>query len=223
MHYTPSIDRGYKTGTRLALISGDTYKNFPLLPSIGYFYPSYLEVIHRVTHQALNAYPRTLAVRVDLRFPPGYDPYATGVMSRFIASLQSQIDCSLQRSSSPHKCRVRYIRVVEQGGRNQGWHFHAVLFFNAQAYRALGVLGNYEADNLANRIRKAWSRALYLDSAEGFNLVHFPSNGCYLLEEGKRETYFPTLINLMRRLSYMAKQRTKVHGDHRRVIEHSRV
>lgn len=221
MQYSKATNRGIKKGTNLKLISGDSYKNFPLLPRIGYFYESHLDTIYRGTQIALDSYPRAFAVRVDLRFPYGYDPYGTGVANRFIESIQSQIDASMKRRNSPHSCKVRFIRVLEQGGRNLGWHYHVVLFFNAHAYRSIGKLDNINADNLANRIRKAWSRALHISESEGFHLVHFPANGSYLLEQNSA-SFNPTLSDFMKRLSYFAKQRTKVHGEHRRVIERSR-
>lgn len=190
---------------------------YPILEQYAPFYEGYLYRILGVIESASRHYPKVFAIRFDLRIPGGFDPSDTAVISRFMASLNSQIHEDHARHASKglylNGCRLRYVWAKEIGERNEGLHYHVCIFLNHKRYSALGryVYGNRvdisEAQrNMAHRICKAWlSATLGMASP---SLVEFCENGVYLLDRGSPE-YHKQKSDLFYRLSYLAKTYTK--------------
>ncbi|MCS2169575.1 inovirus Gp2 family protein [Scandinavium sp. TWS1a] len=189
----------------------------------------YLNKLVTVTHNALQEHPRTLAVRIDLHFSPDwfiedsvscYPNVGNKLMSKFIASLKSQIAayCERQRKLTRrvHPNNTRYIWVKEVNTRSYP-HFHLVLFFNKDLFRGLGDF-NQTGDNLHSMIRKAWLSALGLRGDTHYSsLAHFPERCTYVLDRNSskhREQY----EDFITRTRYLAKEETKVYNPAKRSI-----
>lgn len=183
------------------------------------------------TNKAIDEYPRTTAIRIDLRLPYVSDPQNHfdvdfpshnlkvdhAVISRFIDSLKAQIREDLKRKMNVrdrvHPCRVRYFWVRELGSSSEQFHYHLILFFNKDTYAHLGDLRfGFSNVNLIFKIRKAWASALSGGYEECEHLVHIPKNPIYYLN---RNNAFNTNVHsdLIFRTSYFAKDKTKPYGD----------
>lgn len=182
----------------------------------------YVVRMEETIQKALIAHPRTLALRVDLHLPEydGLQCAATDsqVITRSMASLRSQLTAQWHRKCQSggrlHWTDLRYVWAREFDWFGIKPHYHVVLLLNNDAYNAPG---NYQSDdtNLATMIMAAWYRALRKTipaNPKARSLVKFPKNPCYWLnanidsiEEGVSE--------LMFRMRYMAKVRSKHHED----------
>ena len=190
-----------------------------------------LDKLISTTNKAIDEYPRTMAVRVDLRLPYISDSKNPSdwdspshklkvdhaVISRFIDSLKAQVHQDLKRKLNDgrriHPCRVRYCWVRELGEKSEQCHYHMVLFFNKDTYAHLGVLDSTSCNsNLIVKIRKAWASALNGDYEECECLVHIPNNPIYYLNRNN-PFYTEVYSDLIYRISYLAKDKTKPYGD----------
>lgn len=189
----------------------------------------YVARIQDTLRKALNEYPRTLVLRIDLRLPDNNltHEYAldSTLITRFIVSLKAQIDADLLRKKNNGKrtfpCRVRYVwaREFSQSGKK---HYHLALFLNKDAY---AYLGNYipteegYTHNLGVMIMEAWVRVLNLqdddDYQQYYPLVHFPKpNYAHL---NKTSTNFNNdYAAVINRVCYLAKEYSKDSSDKQR-------
>lgn len=191
----------------------------------------YLERLRDVMNNSIAEFPRTYAVRIDLRLPNiRFDPYCmlsrdeivsynrnyTNLIKRFIDSLRSKLFAQSQRKINQgkrvHRNNVRYAWCRERS-TSESDHYHLVLFFNKDRFH---TLGNYrKRGSLASMIIEAWASALNMDFEDVYRLVHFPENHGYYLMEGKPE-FSQQYRNLFHRISYLAKKETKHYGEGRR-------
>ncbi|GAA5192736.1 inovirus Gp2 family protein [Ferrimonas gelatinilytica] len=190
----------------------------------------YLERIHQTIHHSVNDYPRTLALRVDLRLPgdtQNMDPMEQdtpdhfadtdpSVISRFMASLNAKIQADLSKKKNAGKriypCKVRYVWAREQN-REHKTHYHTLLLFNNDAYFTLGDYRDLNNVCMATRIIHAWCSALRVDPMEFATLVHFPDNPLYYLNRNSSSEEFQQSFNeLFYRASYLAKKKSKIYG-----------
>lgn len=172
----------------------------------------------------LNKYPRVCAMRVDLHFPqmtltddpdvpicfPRTEPK---VITRFFESLKSQL-LAVHRSKgklgSPDP--FGYVWVKEQVV-SVSPHYHVVLLFNKDVYAYLGNYANFDAVNMAARIRKAWCSALKLPISDYAHIVHFPENGVYWLERHSATMDSVAYRGFLRRVAYLFKLQSKVPSE----------
>jgi hypothetical protein len=184
----------------------------------------YLRKLAGVIFKAVSEHPRTTAIRIDLHLPDYQDTGDSiscivnlnqGLMTRFIEALNVRIQTFLKNKAQvgmrPYPCTLRYVWVKETGNSNKP-HWHVVLFVNKDAFKGPG---NYTGQdrNLASMIQAAWSSALGLPLAvEYLTLVTFPKKLSYYLNAKNIATYQDSYDDLMFRLSYMAKERTKVYS-----------
>lgn len=213
----------YTLNRNINLHYGDYFNDLPLLPNTGPFSLQYLASIQKTLDMAIAEHPRTVAFRVDLRYPKNWKKGFYGdVISRFMASLKSQIKADLKRKAKKgqrvHRCTPRIIWVKEQSGKD-GWHYHAVILLNKDAYLRLGGFAS-PLDNTVNRLRKAWASALGVSEVVSEGAVSIPDNATYYPEAfGSLER--PMYEALFMRLSYMAKLRTKVYDGNGRSFGYS--
>ncbi len=191
---------------------------------------NYVDRIIDTINFSLSEYPRTMAIRVDLRLP--YIPEPSNhmdadmpvnflsinrkVVSRFFASLQAQIkhdlDCKKKEGKRVHECSVRYAWVMECSMEHK-WHYHVLLLLNKDTYAHIGNYNNVNVQsNLISKIRKAWASALNGSYESCVNLVHIPENPIYYLNVNDC-SYNCTYTDLIYRCSYMAKDKTKPYGN----------
>lgn len=189
----------------------------------------YLKRIEETVYGALVIHPRLTVVRIDLRIPDclGYSDDTldrdtplffanTGpnLIKRFIASLKAQIEAQRYIRATQGKrnylCELQYIWVREQSQEHKA-HYHMALMLNKDCFF---LLGNYNTTGtLAWMIKKAWASAMGLEVNDFYNLVHFPEHPVYTLNHNApHQEFMAQLYPLLTRLSYFAKERTKVHG-----------
>ncbi|AVL75965.1 MULTISPECIES: inovirus Gp2 family protein [Providencia] len=184
----------------------------------------YQNVFVDVINQAVDEFPRTLALRVDLRFPANYNySRSSREITRFIESLKAKLSVDCLRKNKlwgrRWRNRLRYIWVRETGNSNRRKHYHALLLLNKDLYHGAG---KFDSDNsLAALIQQAWYSALGLDSIMYSSLVHFPVNGVFHLNINK-EDYEQKLNQLLKRMEYLAKDYTKNYDDGYRSIGRSK-
>lgn len=182
----------------------------------------YVVRMEETLQKALIAHPRTLALRIDLHFPEFDDVLCattdSQVITRCMASLRSQLTAQWHRKSQSgdriHRTDLRYIWAREFDWFGVKPHFHILLLLNKDAYMSPG---NYQSDetNLATMIMAAWYRALRLAipaDPKVRSLVKFPANPCYWLDANS-DNLESVYLDLMFRVKYMAKVRSKHHDD----------
>ncbi|EOX8445596.1 inovirus Gp2 family protein [Salmonella enterica] len=187
------------------------------------FNEHYLERMFTVLNNAVERHPRTLAVVALLRLPEYRDigdsiistpDFHGNVMSRFIESLKEKITAFLKRKAKQniriHHGELRYAWVREYG-TDEKPHYHIVLFFNHDTFNTLGNFTN-ESDNLGTFIEDAWLSALSLSVYPEYRtLAHTSKNGLYFLNANSAD--FDEVYNCLTfRLSYFAKERSKIYS-----------
>ena len=134
---------------------------------------AYKKHIERVVNDAISEFPRTMALRVDVHYPPILDRGDTvccfpnlepGAISRFRNALNAMLEANERTRAAngkriyPNRVRHVWAREFSEEGK---CHFHLGLFFNKDAYYHLG---DYEAEsNLRMMIIRAWYSALGLE------------------------------------------------------------
>lgn len=222
----------HPTNKNLTIIENDTFLGLPLIANVRndtyyQYIKQNLESNKRVMDDALSTHPRTLAIRVDLRFPDDYlDPdnptcRVKTEITLFIESFKNkvmseQLKCS-RNGKRVHPCRVSYIWVCEYGvGDDDKPHYHLVLFLNNDMFRSLGKkTTSRESSRLVNMIVQAWESALGVSFRHAWNLVHIPKSACYRLKASDNPENDEEYCSLYKRLSYMAKDKSKNYGTGR--------
>ena len=213
---------------KLTLFDGAEWHGLPVLTGRGPLIENYLERSHKVLQDAVEEYPRTCLIRCDLRVHQDRSEPDTTVISRFLASLQAQIDADANRKwmacKRVHPCKLRHIWAREQGSSVHS-HYHVALLLNRDAYFSLGDFRNRAPGpqrenpaegsvtrNMADRIRKAWASALGLRPEEAAGLVHFPENPVYRIDANSPD-FGQQFASAFYRVSYLTKAATKHYGD----------
>ena len=184
----------------------------------------YQQAFYDVIRNAVDEFPRTLALRIDLRFPGDYlYGKSNRKVTRFIESLKAKllVDCRRKnrRWRRNWNNRLRYVWVREVGELNRRKHYHVLLLLNKDFYHGAG---NYNAaDSLYALIQQAWCSALGLDAEQYSGLANMTENGCFYLNR-KRPNYMQQVNELLKRMEYMAKDHTKSYDDGYRSIGMSR-
>lgn len=220
----------HQFNSNLHLHHDTQWNNLPVLDKFLPLSENYLQRIHDTLSHCVSEYPRTCAIRFDLRFPEGWPPYDTKVISRFIDSLKEQIAADLARKHREGKrvsdTRLRYVWVKERDSA-LNWHYHVAIFINRDAYFTLGKIRSQlgfgwedfphcveavTGVNMADRIVRAWASALGCYPEEVYRAVHFPKNCVYKIDRNSLD-YNDQFQEVFRRLSYFAKADTKHYDD----------
>lgn len=184
----------------------------------------YQKAFYNLIRNAVDEFPRTLALRVDLRFPGDYQyGDSNREVTRFIESLKAKllVDCRRKnrRWRRNWNNRLRYVWVREIGERNRRKHYHVLLLLNKDFYHGAG---SYNADDsLYALIQQAWCSALGLDTEQYSGLANMTENGCYYLNK-RSPNYMQQVTELLKRMDYLAKDHTKCYDDGYRSIGMSR-
>ncbi|MDR1843577.1 MAG: inovirus Gp2 family protein [Citrobacter amalonaticus] len=178
--------------------------------------------IIRLLSRLTDRYPRLTAVRVDIHYPkivdngdnvccfPNLEP---GVISRMRESLRAKLEADRTRKEREGKRIYRcplFIIWAKEYSKSGKCHYHICLLFNKDAYYHLG---DYEReDNLRGMITGAWYSALGLQRDDCPDLVTFPDNCRYVLnnEDPDFEDHYQALLT---RLDYLTKVESKVFGE----------
>lgn len=184
----------------------------------------YQQAFYDVIRNAVDEFPRTVALRIDLRFPPRYQyGDSNREVTRFIESLKAKLLADCQRKNRRWRRnlrnRLRYVWVREVGERNRRKHYHVLLLLNKDFYHGAG---SYNADDsLYALIQQAWCSALGLESTQYSALANMTENGCYYLNRNSPD-YMQQVTELLKRMEYLAKNHTKCYDDGYRSIGASR-
>ncbi|VXC73267.1 Prophage protein [Enterobacterales bacterium 8AC] len=182
--------------------------------------------IKETLDKALKEHPRTLVLRIDLYLPDTtYNEDSTQI-TRFIASLNAQIDADIQKRSNTgvrvHPCTLRFVwaREFHQDGRK---HYHVALFVNKDTYAYPGTFhpddkGEYR-HNLSLMIMEAWVRTLKLhkekEHQKHYTLINFTDN-CYSHLNKSLISFITGYPQVLDRLSYLVKEYSKDYSDGQR-------
>ncbi|HEJ7040596.1 TPA: inovirus Gp2 family protein [Serratia liquefaciens] len=184
----------------------------------------YQQTFYDVIQDAVSNFPRTLALRVDLRFPQGYRyGLSNKEVTRFIESLKAKIKVDCQKKNRRWRRnwvnRLRYAWVREVGERNRRKHYYVLLLLNKDFYYGAG---KFDLNHiLAALIQQAWCSALNVDREQYSALVNLTKNGMYYLN-GNSSDYMQQVTDLLNRMDYLAKDHTKCYDDGYRSIGTSR-
>ncbi|MFI7810787.1 inovirus Gp2 family protein [Citrobacter werkmanii] len=178
--------------------------------------------IIRLLSRLNDRYPRLTAVRVDIHYPkivdngdniccfPNLEP---GVISRMRESLKAKLEADRIRKKREGKRIYRcplFIMWAKEYSESGKCHYHICLLFNKDTYYHLG---DYEReDNLRGMITGAWYSALALQRDDCPDLVTFPDNCRYLLDNESPE-FEEQYQALLTRLDYLTKVESKVFGE----------
>lgn len=212
----------------LKLVYGNEWRGLPLLVNQAPFGERYLEINLSVMKQAISRHRRTFVALFILRFPYGYAIPANGCISRFIKSLKAQIVADLNaRHSETGRYLTSDINFIwaRELADADNCHFHVAIFLNQDAYNRIGdysLSGDLRSEfsfspiaqraaSLYQRINRAWARSIGLWEEQAAGLVEYPRNGEYSLDVSHQD-FVSQFLDLFKRLSYMAKIRTKDYG-----------
>lgn len=224
----------------LTLHECETWHALPINSGHGPLIDQYLLGIYETMFNAVREYPRTCAMRFDLHYPAGgQDPQGRHI-SRFIASLNAQLEADALRRKKArkdrraHPCRLRYVWVKEQA-RALLPHYHVFVFVNRDAYFCLGDFRQRHGlkpddsgtpyherrENMAERIVQAWASSLAISPIRAWDLVHFPRSPVHSIDANSPSAG-KEFAEVFERASYFAKARTKKYGDYSRCFGRSR-
>lgn len=173
--------------------------------------PRYIKRIDDVIGNCLDNFKRIFAVRVDLHLPSDFNFKDTAVVSRFMSSLQAQLDwLAIEKKKHGirvHSHRFGYLWCREIGKESGKPHYHVYLIFNGNAFNQLGCY-DLRIDSMFSRIVGAWASALRLSAEEVSTLVHIPENPTVQIAKSDR-AFDLKMSQLRYRASYLAKYDTK--------------
>lgn len=214
----------YPENRNLNLYDESSWRGLSLQSNYAPFFLNYLESMLEVLRNAVTVMRRLLVIRFDLHLPNNdYD--SESLVSRFTASLKSQLEANykkrLKENQKAHYSPLAYIWTREEGLNNKS-HYHFVVLLNLDAYATLGTIPRldtinpqqFNGDNMACRIIKAWASALNINAVYVYTLVHFPQNCTYKVGYLRGELDTKNFEDMFYRLSYLAKAQTKVFGNH---------
>lgn len=219
----------HPTNKNLNIIKATTFENLPLIKPKGHgsfeFIKQYLVSNIHVIDNALRIHHRSLAIRVDLRFPDNYfDPDYPKMtkeieITRFIKSFKSKVESLMSQrrrdGKRTHNTSVNYVWVYEYG-EGGSYHYHLVLFLNHDTFRHPGTKTSpQQSSPLINMIVEAWESALSISFHKAWDLLTIPPNASYSLIATEWPEEDKIYCALFERLSYFAKLNTKVYGVNR--------
>jgi hypothetical protein len=222
------MSQRHPSNKNLSLFNGNEWHGLSVYTDRGPQIEDYLKRAYRVLQDAVEEYPRSSMIRCEPRVPQGREAPDSGVMSRFLASLQAQLDADADRKwmagKRVHPCKLRHIWAREQDSAIHD-HYHVALLLNRDAYFSLGDFRKRApgpgqenpaemgvTQNMADRIRKAWASALGLRPEEAGGLVHFPDNPVHRIDANSAD-FFEQFASAFYRVSYMTKADTKHYGN----------
>lgn len=186
--------------------------------------PSYQQRIESILDYAIEQNSRLNVVRFDLYLPDYYQcedtprALADNLMPRFLASLKAKIisDATQRRrlGRRVHDTGLYYVWAREFGEFAGKEHYHIAIFINKDRFHSLGSY-DCNSGSLASLIIQAWASALGISAYEAQSLVNFPDNACNWINSKSKGYLTQRKISIVR-LSYLAKNKTKVYGTGKR-------
>jgi|SRR5690625_647330 len=193
------------------------YEGFELMSGVKPFIQSHLDKAHSVISWARNQSSRIYAVRLDLRFPQHYELSGLRALSNeplqlFFKSLRKRLERHNREADRlgvrRHADRFVHLWSREYDKGHVRPHFHVLLIFNGHAFKSMGDL-KVGGSSLYRMIEESWLAALRCQGMGQDNLVHVCKSGQYWLHSDNTAGF----SDLFRRISYMAKVRSKSFND----------
>lgn len=195
------------------VISSSNFNGYPILLRHGVLIENILIGNEEVLARILSNHNRIAVMRFELKFPNGYTGNVE-IISKFFDSLRWRLKNDLaQKTANRNRTihsEVGYVWVKELSAAC-GWHYHVTLFVNYDVYNCFGLI-NGKNINMYNRLLFSWASALGLSIDLAKGLVHIPNNPIYKLD-CRSETFNEDIHEVLYRLSYLAKLKTKPYGD----------
>lgn len=199
------------------IIDSPKFNGYPVLSQDGVLVENILIGNEEVLAQALMKHNRVAVMRFELKFPAGYMG-SVEIISKFFDSFRYKLKNDLvkktvSRGRTIHS-EIGYVWVKELSA-NHGWHYHVAIFLNYDVYKYFGII-NSSNMNMYNRILYSWASALSYSVDDARGLVHIPYNSVYKLDRNSI-TIIEDIHSVLKRLSYLAKLRTKPYNTGSRV------
>ncbi|MEZ8025469.1 inovirus Gp2 family protein [Vibrio sp. 1F255] len=216
------------------VIEKDSFNDVKISDRPYEFVESYLNSIYDLILDSLNDFSRVTAFRFDLRFPKDYKVESdVNYMRLFWSSVKSKIEAEIKRrnnSVSREKPRYAWCKEIKNAKNH---HYHLLLLVNKNNFRSIGDYTRKKPFNggckhIYQMLVEAWSSALKIDIKDAHNLVFIPDNCTYHIHRGKSESDLNNALcnegfnELFRRVSYLAKLKSKKYGDGQRSFGSSR-
>ncbi|MEL7968578.1 inovirus Gp2 family protein [Vreelandella neptunia] len=175
----------------------------------------YLDALQKALENALDDYPRVVAIRFDLNLPITLSNQMTvenhkKLIPRFTASLKAIIKHDIKRRRKSNwvpdtKVRIVWAREVGDDGK---LHYHFFLILNRGTYIVAGKAGSPD-ENLVSRISRALYSALDIQWDPQTPLIHVPKKPTYWIDRDDPESFRRAFY----RASYLCKADTKQYGQ----------
>lgn len=177
-----------------------------------------------VLYDFLEKHNRIFAVFVVLRFAQSHAPGEPDLplcfqkddekaITRALDSLKSQLRAVHNRSGRAGEPTLFAYIWARERDTSYHPHYHLVLLFDREAYAYLGNYTESDANNMGNRIQKAWCSAIGLDYPDYSNLPHFPKNHSAWFTRHDALTLGHDYYDFLLRVAYLAKYNTKDLSD----------
>ena len=174
----------------------------------------YLAALQKALENALDDYPRVVAIRFDPVIPNVLSDQMTVVnhnllIPRFNASLKAIIKHDIKRRRKSNWVPDTKVRIVwaREVGENGKVHYHFLLILNRGSYHMPGKACSPK-ENLVSRISRAWYRALRVQWNPQNPWIHVPKNPTYWIDRDDPESFRRAFY----RASYLCKANTKQYG-----------
>lgn len=176
-----------------------------------------------VTEVMLTKHNRLFAFRTDLRFASEYciddtdSPFLfqrtdSKVITRFLDSLKAQIKADHKRVGRKGEPALPAYVWTKERNQSEHFHYHVMLIFNREVYGYMGDFTKTDANNMSNRIQKAWCSAVGIDYPDYSRLVHFPDKS-YRFDRHDAIQRNKEYMHYLFRLAYLTKSNTKDNYD----------
>lgn len=198
--------------------------DLPVYTKKGQLKASYLSSIKKAFDNALDQHPRTLLLRVDLKYPT---VHSTGGVSsqqitKFQESFKEILSAYLKRKGNKRQCKPRFIWCKEVVSSEHP-HYHVAVLLNGDVFQSIGPYDNITSDYISGMISKAWASATGIKVEQVNSVINFPDNGRYeinrrndskIFEEQYKQAFY--------RVSYFAKEESKQYGSREKNFGSSR-
>ena len=173
-----------------------------------------------VIYESLKKHNRIFAIRTDLRFaqdhvqdepdlPLCFQRVDEKAITRFIESLKSQLRADHKRSGRAGEPTLPAYIWAKERKESEHYHYHVVLLFNCDVYGHIGDYSQYDADNMAIRIQRAWCSAIGLDYPDYASRVNFPDKPIFRFDRRDAQSRNSNYLYFLLRITYLAKVYTK--------------
>ncbi|MGL0929283.1 inovirus Gp2 family protein [Vibrio vulnificus] len=188
--------------------------DLPVYSKKGPLMPSCLLAIKSTFDRALDQYPRTLLLRIDLRYPKGFssEKVSSNQITKFQESFKAMMCAYLKRKTHNRHSKPRFIWCKE-AVTSENPHYHVAILLNGDVFQGVGPYDGLTSQYVSGMIAKAWASATGLSVEQASSVSVFSDNGTYEINKRLDEEAFYNQYNqAFYRVSYFAKKESKHPG-----------